>query len=365
MVATVFLIFALASTYIPQDWNKISITEAAPASEFTQKLNNIQLGQINVSETTSAAQNTITATQSTISAAQNTITAVATNSLWIKENLLDGIAWAIAKTFISSMVQSLVTWINSGFKGSPMFVQDLEGFLRNAADKAIGQYLDELGGVGSFLCDPFKLDIQIAIALEYDKIRSHSNSKCTLTGIIDNIEDFMSGVEGSFSKGGWNDWFDITAKPEKYTPFGAGIAAQNEAHIRILGARTQENTKLGWGAGFLSGEICNTVSGPGGTTKEECVISKPGKIIEEALSFNLDSGRESLITADEIDEIVVSLLAQLSNQALTGAFGLLGLSSGTGYTYSGFKSGSYLGDMTQTSLNAISTTSTSTPRPKI
>ncbi len=341
LVATVFVMFALVATYTPQDWNKVETAHAGAAgggaTEITQIINEIQLLWINI--------------QDTLSAGYNAITSWATDNLWVKEYVLDGIAWAVAKAIISSMVQSLVNWINSGFEGSPMFVQDLEGFLTNAADMAIGDYLNELGGIGSFLCDPFKLDIQVAIALQYQQDRVNQTApKCTLTGIVNNIEGFMSGVQGSFNEGGWNDWFDITSKPSVYTPYGAALAAQSGAKIRVLNTKGEEAAKLEWGGGFLSGEICEMVSGSG-TTKEECFISKPGKVIQEALSFNLDSGRQSLVTADEIDEIIAALLGQLANTALTGAAGLLGLSGGTGQTYTGFSSGSYLGNMTDSSLS--------------
>lgn len=345
MVATVFAVFALVATYVPQDWNRVEVAHAGSgyASEFTQMLNNFELLGINISDA--------------VTAAKTTITAWSTTSLWLKENVLDGIAWAIAKSFIASMVQSLISWINSGFKGSPMFIQDLEGFLRNAADQAFGQYLDEIGGVGSFICDPFKLDIQIALAIEYEKIRDNGMpshlSKCTLTGVIDNIEDFMSGVEGSFSKGGWDDWFDITSKPDEYTPFGAALAAERLADVRVLNTRIEENTVLDWGAGFLSGEICNMIAGPNGTSKESCSITKPGKIIQETLNSYLDSGRQSLVAADEMNEIIAALLGQLANSALQGASGLLGLSGGTGYTYSGFSAGSYLGQMTELQTSVV------------
>lgn len=341
LVATVFLMFALVATYTPQDWNKVEVAHAGGAGG----------GAL---EVTQMAQKIADGIFQTISNGFEKVTAWASNNLWIKEFKLDGIAWAIAKTIISSMVQDLVQWINSGFEGSPMFVQDLEGFLRNAADVAIGGYIEELGGSASFLCDPFKLDIQVAVALQYQKARVYQTAdKCTLTGVIDNIEGFMSGVQGSFSEGGWNDWFDITSKPEVYTPYGAQLAAQTGATVRILNTKGEEATKLEWGAGFLSGEICEMVDGAG-TPKEECFISKPGKIIQEALTFNLDSGRQSLITADEFNEIIAALLGQLANTALTGAAGLLGLSGGTGHSYTGFSSGTYLGDMTSTSLNTLS-----------
>lgn len=65
-------------------------------------------------------------------------------------------------------------------------------------------------------------------------------------------------------------------------------------------------------------------------------------MIVEALNNHIDTGRESLITADEINEIIGALIGQLANTALSGAAGLLGLSSGTGYTYEGYSGGSYL-----------------------
>ncbi|MEN9922482.1 MAG: hypothetical protein RL097_759, partial [Candidatus Parcubacteria bacterium] len=340
LVAMMFVMFAFVATYIPQDWNKVETVHAGGLAG----------GAL---EVTQLAQKIADGIFQTIANGYAQISAWASNNLWIKEFKLDGIAWAIAKTIISSMVQDLVQWINSGFEGSPMFVQDLEGFLRNAADVAIGGYIEELGGSASFLCDPFKLDIQVAVALQYQKSRVYQPAdKCTLTGVIDNIEGFMSGVQGSFSEGGWNDWFDITSKPEVYTPYGAQLAAQTGATVRILNTKGEEAAKLEWGAGFLSGEICEMVDGAG-TPKEECFISKPGKIIQEALTFNLDSGRQSLITADEFNEIIAALLGQLANTALTGAAGLLGLSGGTGHTYTGFSSGTYLGDMSNSSLNTL------------
>lgn len=340
IVASVFMVFALVATYTPQDWNKVQTAEAWFSTEPTQIANNVEL--------------IFDVVVNTLSEGWNYVTSWASNNLWIKESVLDGIAWTLAKSVISSMVDSLVNWINSGFKGSPMFVQDLSRFLTDVADRVMGEYLQNLGGLGSFLCDPFKLDIQIALALQYQRSRIDQPAPtCTLSGVINNISGFLDGAQGSFGEGGWNDWFDITSQPETYTPYGAALAAQTGAHVRILNAKGEEAFKLEWGDGFLSGEICQIVSGANGDT-EECAITKPGKIIEEALSFNLDSGRQSLVTADEMNEIISALLGQLAQTALTGAAGLLGLSGGTGFTYSGFNGGSYLSQM-QTESATVST----------
>ena len=344
LVATMFVIFGFVATYIPQPFNHIDTAEAGPgvggATEFTQIANNVQLAAVNVATTASAGF--------------DAVTSFATNSLWIKENILDGIGWALAKRIVSMMVRDLINWINSGFSGSPMFVQDLKGFLLQAADEVIGEYISDLGGAFDFICSPFRLDVQVSVALQYQQARANGGDgnpapTCTLSGIVSNIENFIAG---SFTEGGWQDWFTITATPETYTPYGSMLSAQAGARARIINAQGEEIKLLEFGDGFLSGEICELVSGPG-VPKEECFITKPGKIIEEALSFNLDSGRQSLIAADEINEIIAALLGQLANTVMTGAAGLLGLSGGTGYTYSGYGGGSYVNNIVASSTQGF------------
>ena len=103
MVLTVFIIFGFVATYIPQPYNQVETVEAGGmtggSTEPTQILNQIQLGFVNIAATASAAY--------------DKISAFASNNLAIKELQLDGIGWAIAKGIVSSMVQSIISWINS------------------------------------------------------------------------------------------------------------------------------------------------------------------------------------------------------------------------------------------------------------
>jgi len=320
--------FAFVATYIPQPYNNISEVEAGAAGggstlplQITQNFNLIK-----------------TTLSSALTAGYNAITSFATNEVWFKEYVLDGLAWTLAQKMVSGMVASLVDWINSGFSGSPAFVQDLQGFLLQTADQAFGEYLQSLGGFGSFICSPFRLDVQISLALQYDQSRKDQPAAtCTLSGIVDNIEGFIGG---SFEEGGWKDWFKLSSAPEVYTPYGSALSAQAGARVQLLNAEGEAIKVLDFGDGFLSGEICEMVSGPSGT-QEDCFITKPGQIISEALSFNLDTGRQSLIAADEMNEIISALFGQLANKAFTGTAGLLGLSGGTGYTEGGYTGGSF------------------------
>jgi hypothetical protein len=314
IVFSMMLIFAFVFTYVPQYFVKeVPTVEAFGDVDPDSPL----LGAILAA---SGINTTANVTQAT------------------KDGILDAIGWAIAKTIISSLINSMINWINSGFKGSPAFVQDLKRNLIDLADRTAGEFIKRLGGIGSFICSPFQLDIQLALSLEYQRAREEKPIEtCTLSGIVGNIEDFL---EGNFSQGGWEDWIEITSKPEAYTPYGQLLTARSAMRVKLANAEGQTLAEIDWGGGFLSGKICEMIEGSSGP-EESCVISKPGQTIANSLNKALGASTDQLVAADEINELIAALIGQLANQAITGAAGLLGLSAGTGYTYGGFDGGSY------------------------
>lgn len=326
LIISFAICFSFVSLYTPNMFHKPQVAEAAAvagALEPTQILNNIELLAINAFDS--------------ITAAATPVTAAMTSNNWLKDVGLDGIAWSLAKSILSSMTSSIVKWVNSGFKGSPAFVQDISKHLVEVADKAFGEYLSELDGPYSFVCAPFKLDVRLALAVEYDQKRGktgQSTASCSLTGVLANLEKFIDGTEDFTSAGGWDAWFKVTSNPTTYTPYGNLLSAQADASARLVNAKGEEVKLLEFGDGFLSSKICEVVHGPA-TSREDCFVSTPGKVINETLTASLKTGPDSLIAADEINEIISAVFSQLTQKAITGAAGLLGLSGGTGYTYSG------------------------------
>ncbi len=283
------------------------------------------------------------------SALSNAATALGVDNLVLKENVLDGIGWAIAKQMVSSMTTSLVNWINSGFEGSPAFVTDLNGFLLDALDSAAGEYIKSLGDIGEFICSPFRLDIQAALSVSYAQARSGMPSgpnapACRATDIANNIEGFFAGI----TEGGWGQWLEVTSNPQN-TPYGAYLEAQETLKIKLRNDAGQELEVTGWGDGFLSKQICEPVEGGG----VRCTITTPGGVISEQFNFQLTAGGRSLIEADEINELIGALLNQLTLKAMKGINGLLGLSEGTGYTdytLNGSSTRAYLDDLADETL---------------
>ncbi len=268
-----------------------------------------------------------------ISAMANTVTSAMTQSLQVKEYVLDNIAWALAKTIISQMTASILNWVNSGFEGKPTFVVNLRDTLLEAADQEFGKVLTDLGGPFSFICSPFQLDVKIAVETYYSQMVNNegipSQGVCKLSDALSNIENFIGETGNFLDNGGWDAWFEITSNPTQYTPLGGVLEGTAQMQARLVNAKGEKLAEADFGQGFLSAKVCQAIEG---TQNKDCKITTPGKVINEALTFQTSTGPRSLIAADEFNEILGAVFSQLAEKAITGAAGLLGLSPGTGYT---------------------------------
>jgi hypothetical protein len=298
--------------------------------------------------------------QSTISAVADVGSAASTYSIQLKEFVLDGLLNVLVKQVIRQMTQSVVNWINSGFQGSPAFIQNPGAFFLDVADQVTGAFLAEYGGPLTALCSPFSLDIQIALRFRY-----HPNVMkrytCTLNTIIKNSADAVENASingftaGDFKQGGWPAFVSLTTEPQNNT-YGAYLKAEAELSWRVATAQSQNKEEISNGRGFLSWKKCvayassdetddnflgpraaGTEEGQAGFegplpeanpsetgTRGQCIreeIQTPGSVIESQLEGQLGSGLRQLELADEINEIVNALVAQLITQVLSGGLG--------------------------------------------
>jgi len=272
-------------------------------------------------------------------AVQNTIKAA-------KEYVLDNLVTVIAKTLIRQISQSTINWINSGFKGSPSFIQNPGQFFTGIADQVAGDFIESIG-LG-FLCEPFRLNLQLSLALEYGGGGSDTDLSCTFSDVLGNIEGF---VEGDFTQGGWDGWFKVTQNRNN-NPYGAFLKAKSALDIRISGAQGEQRVQLDWGKGFLSLQECDdydqeglSIDIGGSNSHLNCKTVTPGAVIEKQLGDVLGTDLRQLELADEINEILGALVGQLTSQ-LMSATGLAGASGSSGGTSRGrdFTTNTNIGD---------------------
>lgn len=232
----------------------------------------------------------------------------------VQKECIDAIAYTIAKIAIQSISQSIINWINSGFEGGPAFVTDLDQFLFEIDVEVFEEFLGS--DAIAFLCSPWQFDIRLALALAFIGARE---IECSLGDVVENIEQF---VDGDFHQGGWPGWFSLT---QRNNPYDSYFELSASANARIAAARFRELTYLDFGRGFLSFELCTdrpaNPSDPNaspGDVVSDCEITTPGAVIESQLENVLGSGIRQLELADEINEIIEALIAQLLNQVITG-----------------------------------------------
>ena len=272
--------------------------------------------------------------QNTVSAISEPITAASTLAQATKDMGLDAVAWTIVNLIIERMSASTVKWINSGFKGSPAFVENPEAFFGNMGDKIAGQFIFSSPNL-NFLCGPLQAKIKLALSNSYTQY-DRRNWQCSLTGIANNVDAFMN----DFENGGWEGFFELSQGPQN--PIGAYLQVEGEMMQQIANQKDLANKDLLQGKGFMSykkcksnaAKICMNVDPTSGKCLDsDCAEADketvtPGSVISDQLNKQLGLGQDKLAVADEINEIVSALLNKLVSSVIGGiGSGLRGLSN--------------------------------------
>lgn len=213
----------------------------------------------------------------------------------------DSIGWCLVNIFIEYLGQATVDWINGGFQGNPIFVDDPERFFRDIADIEAGKFIQSIGG--GFLCEPFRNNILQSLLNNHNRNYGYGYANaCTLSRVVQNIDGF---VNGNFSQGGWDGWFAMTQTPQN-NYYGSRYFTQQELDRQIYANQNTQRTNLQWGNGFISFKDPETGK-----------ITTPGRIIDQQINQRLFNGERRLLIADEFDEIINALVVQLVRVALS------------------------------------------------
>ena len=152
------------------------------------------------------------------------ISSAALSSLGLKEWTLDGVAFAIVNIMIQNMSRSIISWINSGFQGSPAFVTDLEGFMIDIGDRAMGRFIEELGlGI---MCSPFQLDVRFALQLQYQQARNFEINEMLGALFAQLVQQVFTGgggllglTQSGYSSNGYSYLEAATAPEQSYVGY--------------------------------------------------------------------------------------------------------------------------------------------------
>lgn len=241
----------------------------------------------------------------TANTAANTNTTAGNTTLsTAKETILDCIAREVARAALREMTDSLVSWINGGFEGSPLFLEDPMAFFQGIEDSVSGILLKELGLTR--LCSLSANDLKLALGLDFGARRGiRERYACTLRDLEMNVDEIFNDL----SSRSLQDYLDVTTNPNNNF-WGAYFGFSEEINRTIAAVSNNKKDQLNQGGGFLS------AIGIDGK------IVTPGKVIEDQLSNVLGSEVRQLELADEINEVVAALINALINKVMSAGKGL-------------------------------------------
>jgi len=244
-----------------------------------------------------------------------------TGYLVYKECVLDGVVVRMREAASGAFIDSSLTWANKGRNGGPQFVTDPEAAKLERSDAAWVEFLKNYNIQN--VCSPFRTKVRSALATQYINARSSSNSySCTLTISDDQYSQLLSGGIGD----SWGGFFELAMKPYSNTPFFAYQQAQSAAERRASREVNDFWEQVILAGGFYPAE--QIVKNPTDTGEDRVTrtLLTPGSVIAQNISQIVGSGFRQLESANEIDQIVNSLLSGITNQILTNVRGLTGLS---------------------------------------
>ena len=256
-------------------------------------------------------------------------------SMWIKEYVLDPVAWGVAQGVLQGVTGSIVKVISNGAKGGPMIVTNLQGHLQGVGDSQTSAFLLQFAANSK---SPFAASISSSLRTNYIQNTSLAGfwaaNQCTLSKSSPDINKFLAG---NYSQGGTKAWFALTTQDQN-NPYALYQNSQAQLGNVVSGAQSARSAQINQGGGFLP--MCNsnsTNSGRNGINIQDfCTntngssgsVQTPGSIVMSSLNKSLGSGIDKMANADEISEMLASIAASLvSNVVSTGIISMTQTSS--------------------------------------
>lgn len=277
----------------------------------------------------------------------------------INENssCIQSIGRLIIKTLLQKMTVSTINWINSGFEGSPAFLQNPGKFFGDIAKNEVLQFGIEIDGIS-----PFSKDWIRNNALSFNN-KFQQNARYSLDELIQQTNpDYDAVTFGQdFSMGGWDAWSAMTQIPAN-NPLGFKLMADNEIQKRLTGTAQSnaENIRdaLQQANGFLGDQRCVE---PYGITREQDIEARnaigakadedgyipgtckeweyvtPGKLISEAATTAINYQNNAYLNVEDLNDAVAAisdaLLAQFSSNIMENGFANMGNEGSDGTLY--------------------------------
>ncbi len=162
---------------------------------------------------------------------------------------------ALARKLLDKITQNTVNWINSGFHGNPLYLENPNSFFKDIAKYEVRTLVDVFGH--DSLRFPFGKDFSLNTIDAY-KRQLADNAQYSLSKVITDPV-FLNNYRNDFNVGGWNGFLINTQYPQN-NYLGFQMLATEDLARRLqdtnLNNAQKVNQTLQQGLGFLSPQTC-------------------------------------------------------------------------------------------------------------
>lgn len=273
---------------------------------------------------------------------------VAEATRWLADRMLAVLLETLRKRLFDALVDSIISWIQGGFDGSPQFITDPGRMFTDAYQAAIGDTVIELGAAQ--LCQP-GFGVHLRAMLRPDPLPFSQIVSCTLDDVVSNLNTFRD----DFRQGKW------IALQRSFLPqnniLGLQIMVRNEVLAKAEVGADLARSEVEMGQGYTStrrcmewtavrrdGSVIGTLTeGQDGFSKEihnppetplpegarwQCTktdVTVPGATVAAGAERSVFSDLDFIISAQELEAYAAAIVDALFNQLVSmGVDGLLG-----------------------------------------
>ncbi len=224
-------------------------------------------------------------------------------ALYGKGPSLDSIGYCLTNALIQYISDATIAWIDNGFEGNPVFVDDPEAFFKSIKGDTFDAFFDTFGD--GILCKQFDLDVRLALL---NRVRPRRVFNCTYERALTNLQTEPFSFE-VFAK--------VTQNPMN-NPIGAFLTIDSNYQRLVNSRQDVLQQQLTWNRGYLSWQ---DEENPSKTVT-------PGAVVASGFEKLTTLKSDRLILADEFDEIMGALI----NQLIKGTLNELGAAPAFGNT---------------------------------
>ncbi len=238
-----------------------------------------------------------------------------------QKNCWRSIEKAAAQIILRMITMETINWINSGFNGSPLYVQDTGSFLKQIRNETIGDF------TGTIAFDPEKYPFGKIVAQGIiNDVNGYfeQNAQYSLNRVIARQVPGATDVDfqANFGNGSW-DAFGAQFQQQN-NPFGFNFYARNELAIRIqdTGYSPAQDIKdqIMRSGGFLDLRSCvDPVDYDASDPNARCrqwQTETPGSVIVNQLNTTLNQPMQQLSLGDDITADMIAIIDALLNQGI-------------------------------------------------